>query len=575
MKPRFLILQIATLICSAIAHAQSTNEIILTRYPQKVPSGKVWYINNTQSIKISFIKDALTSGTACNAAFYSNPRFTSGIQYIGGKSMNTNLLLFTFKEATTMDNIVYNIKPIFFLDDAEKIPQALTWKFSPVEIKFYTGTNVWLTQCFDKMTIFERNLKPGETPVSSIGNFDKTETPDGPITASSPKPEFNVISQAKDFREGMAQVAFTNPDNEDLLYGYLNMKGELAVQPQFIEANSFKNGFALVSKERGRYMFIDKSGKNLLSEPLMFGRDFSDGFAAIRPFTSGGWNFVNTKGLILTKSSYKEVRDFHEGYAAVKTQGGWGFIDTTGREVIVPQFENVGDFSEGVALTKKYINYHLTEYKYIDPAGTVVLPLRAGDVPIQSYNQSERTITPSDFHNGHIIVNLNPGLAVLDKTGKTIIKDKGEIYSESEGLYLAKYFGYYGYINSKGKWEITCKFDKAHDFSEGLAVVRINDNYGYIDKTGQVIINQDILKSKSEVRTNPAFQNASDFAEGLAVVEIGGKYGYIDHTGNWVIKPTLVDASLYHEGIAAVRFADKKGWTYIDKQGNILYPRFQ
>ena len=65
---------------------------------------------------------------------------------------------------------------------------------------------------------------------------------------------------------------------------------------------------------------------------------------------------------------------------------------------------------------------------------------------------------------------------------------------------------------------INPQFDDASSFSDGLALVRIGDKSGFIDKTGSVVINLQ-------------FDDADSFSEGLARVRIGdsetGKWGFI------------------------------------------------
>lgn len=69
-------------------------------------------------------------------------------------------------------------------------------------------------------------------------------------------------------------------------------------------------------------------------------------------------------------------------------------------------------------------------------------------------------------------------------------------------------------------------FDRADDFSEGLACVWIGDiskgKWGFIDKAGNIII-------------APQFDSAENFSKGLARV-FTRKWGYIDEAGNYVWK---------------------------------------
>ena len=85
--------------------------------------------------------------------------------------------------------------------------------------------------------------------------------------------------------------------------------------------------------------------------------------------------------------------------------------------------------------------------------------------------------------------------------------------------------GRYGYIDTHGRLVIQPRYDKASDFTEGMAAVQIDGRWGYIDNTGQQVI-------------PPRFQVAYEFTEGLAGV-VADDYpypqGYIDRTGKLVI----------------------------------------
>ena len=62
------------------------------------------------------------------------------------------------------------------------------------------------------------------------------------------------------------------------------------------------------------------------------------------------------------------------------------------------------------------------------------------------------------------------------------------------------------------------KYDYVWDFSEGLARVELKDKCGYINVSGQEVIQ---LK----------YDKVKPFKEGLAHVELNGKWGYIDKKG--------------------------------------------
>jgi len=98
-------------------------------------------------------------------------------------------------------------------------------------------------------------------------------------------------------------------------------------------------------------------------------------------------------------------------------------------------------------------------------------------------------------------------------------------------------------------------FAQTKDKAMPLFWVMENGRYGYIDKTGKVVI-------------QPQFENTMGFNEGLAATKLGGKYGYIDVKGNWIIKPQFDFTYMFSDGLAMVEINKKSAW--IDKSGKIV-----
>ncbi|MBP5515769.1 MAG: TonB family protein [Bacteroidales bacterium] len=90
-----------------------------------------------------------------------------------------------------------------------------------------------------------------------------------------------------------------------------------------------------------------------------------------------------------------------------------------------------------------------------------------------------------------------------------------------------------------------------------LFLVKVNGKYGYIDKTGKMII-------------EPQFDDAMDFNDGMAAVQIGDKWGYINTNGKIAIKPQYVFTSSFYDDCACVSIESEK-YFIIDKKGNTLF----
>jgi len=105
---------------------------------------------------------------------------------------------------------------------------------------------------------------------------------------------------------------------------------------------------------------------------------------------------------------------------------------------------------------------------------------------------------------------------------------------------------------------ISCsKYDYVDEFKDGLAKVKLNNKYGFINKTGKEI-------------TPIKYNYAHDFSDGLAQVKLDSKYGYIDKTGKEVIPIKYDDVRDFYDGLAKVKLNNK--WGLIDKTGKEVIP---
>ena len=87
-----------------------------------------------------------------------------------------------------------------------------------------------------------------------------------------------------------------------------------------------------------------------------------------------------------------------------------------------------------------------------------------------------------------------------------------------EGLAWVRLNGKYGFIDKSGTEVIPCKYDWAFSFSEGRACVQLNGKYGFIDKSGTEV-------------TPCKYDYANPFSEGLACVKLNEKLGTVNKSG--------------------------------------------
>ena len=133
-------------------------------------------------------------------------------------------------------------------------------------------------------------------------------------------------------------------------------------------------------------------------------------------------------------------------------------------------------------------------------------------------------------------------------------------------------------------------YSDARDFHEGLAAVKSNDAWGYIDNLGRVVVpfvhripeagdfseglafvGDRFIDTDGRVALEgKTFEDAKPFSQGLAAVQSGGRWGYIDLTGKFVIAPSYEAAGSFSQGLAPVRTGGL--WGYIDAGGRLKIP---
>jgi hypothetical protein len=284
----------------------------------------------------------------------------------------------------------------------------------------------------------------------------------------------------------------------------------------------------------GKAGYIDSEGKVVIKPKFFRAWDFSQGLAAVQiNKDTPVFGYINGQGNFVIGPWQGLAFEFSEGLGLVSRSGGYGFIDSTGKVVIPAQFGFAKSFSDGMAIViLDNCIPHVTCGKsgYIDKSGKLVIE--------PQFRSAE------DFHEGIAAVSLgNYEWTFINRAGKEITKQRFKADPKT-GLVATT------------------------EFSEGLAGVKVGDKWGYVDKTGEIVV-------------SPQFDEARKFSEGLAAVFIGCRWGYIDRTGNFVIKPQFRFASEFSEGLAAAdpypsnhvpcppgKSHDKLG--YIDKTGRFV-----
>lgn len=296
-------------------------------------------------------------------------------------------------------------------------------------------------------------------------------------------------------------------------YGYFDLKGKIAINPQYAFASAFRDGIALVKTtgEEGKWGYIDEKGKYIINPSYKDATVFQEGMAWVVTENSAPSAIDKNGELKFTLKDVERVKLFSEGLAAFSktdsTNVVWGFVDKSGNQLINPQFKAVGDFHDN----KCAVQNKDGKWGYIDGSGKIIINYQFDSA--------------YEFSNGKAIVYLDKKAGVIDVEGKYIVNPQFEWAFVDGDKYLIYQDDKAGWCDKEGKFIINPQFDNADIFNDNdFTCVKSSDKYGYIDTQGKFTI-------------NPQFDMASQFFNDMAIVKTGDKYGLIDKKGKYIVNP--------------------------------------
>ncbi|HEY7159741.1 MAG TPA: WG repeat-containing protein [Acidobacteriota bacterium] len=290
------------------------------------------------------------------------------------------------------------------------------------------------------------------------------------------EPQFNM---AFEFAEGVAQVMVKDR------WGYIDPSGKFVIQPKFARSDRFYEGFARVCIDPAIAEFagyIDKTGTLVIpTEGAEYLGKFSEGLAAMK--IKGKFGFIDRTGKFVIQPKYDVADIFTEGLARVAIKKGekylWGFIDKSGKERTSLQFEDACNFSEGLACVGVG-----NLFGFINTDGNFVI--------------NPKYDFTGDFQEGLAPVH-NVKFGYIDRSGKMVIPEQFDIaHGFSEGMAaVAQDPGngspVWGFIDKEGNFVIEPQYDDvgaefgSGSFQNGLVIVKVGKYSGYVSKTGKLV----------------------------------------------------------------------------------------
>lgn len=306
------------------------------------------------------------------------------------------------------------------------------------------------------------------------------------------------------------------PVIKDYKYGFINIKGELIVEPTYLLVGRFAEDKCVVERfpETGNEIqsYVNSSGKKVVCSTklqgyinskgqeiippkhTLFCSSFSEGLAQYENI-DGKMGFIDKSGVYKIAPQFKIDYDgeisigFSEGIAAVATEKGWTYINKQGDKLFNKYFQIAKRFQDGYALVSLTTENIQTDKKlfFIDTNGQYLETIPCNIKPTcQGFrNQLCEVILPSEAESKKL--NL---ISFINTDGDIAFEGKFSFSSGfHEGVCIVQNVkGKYGVINTEGEWVIEPLYENIGLFNCGLAPFRQNKKWGLLNAQGEVII---------------------------------------------------------------------------------------
>jgi KWG repeat domain protein len=271
------------------------------------------------------------------------------------------------------------------------------------------------------------------------------------------------------------------------------------------------------------------------------------------------------------------------GFFSVKRNGQKGLMSKAGEELVPCAFDDCGVIDEHILWTRKDNTYGIysSEGDKVQPCKFNSFFIYEGkkkkEVSLSDFAQLDRRQHPDLY----AVVSGKVGTLdskkfttklpcaydyLSDFTTPTRMKiTKGELTR----LAVCRLNGKYGIVNSEGKQIQPMVFDELRKDEADSSSKELPDMSSARDLHVRIGDKWGILTADGEQLAEVKFDSVGVFHDGLAVVKAAERYGYIDRSGVIVIPIQWMTAYDFSEGLAALR-VDKKHFQFIDTAGTVV-----
>lgn len=342
------------------------------------------------------------------------------------------------------------------------------------------------------------------------------------------------------------------------LYGFIDETGRVIIPITYADAGDPSEGLIRV-KNGDKWGFLNYRGQVVVPFKYDCADDFSEGLA--RVVAGKKYGYINKAGMLAIPAKFAVpgnnedwamVRRFSEGVAPVLIAHKYGYIDKTGAVVISPRYESAEPFSEGLALISQGRS-DKARFGFIDRSGRTVI--------------ASKFVAASSFSGGLAAAARNIDKAwkygYINKAGRFVIHPQFvDALPFSEGWGAVSYSQEAILKEKRSGQEYACSCRNQQEAPQDRPpTFEVQSHPNAIIK---------FIDSRGRPMKGPQTRDIGQFAEGLAPVGEGGEWGYVNRSGQVVIEPRFRDAECFRNGLAKVTL-DGGTTAFINHKGEVVW----
>lgn len=306
------------------------------------------------------------------------------------------------------------------------------------------------------------------------------------VTVGCEKQDKNVNNeneQIEDIAKFEPIGCYRFKDSETGLYGYMDGKGNIIIEPKYVNATDFEYGLCEYAKAydgNKTVTIIDKKGKEYLPFGKYTSVSLPQNDLIVFQENTSKYGVIDINDKIILEPIYDKIEIGDLGSIVVTLNNKNGAFDRNGDKILDIVYDYIYQVNNSFIVKKE------DKDGLFNIEGKEVLPIQYESVQIA------HTIGQYD-NEVFQVMNSNSKIGFFNDNGKQLtdfIYD--EVMPGRDGLIPVLKNNKWGYIDIEGNIAIPFQFDSASSFSDKKSMVEINNEKKYINTKGEFIEEEEV-----------------------------------------------------------------------------------